>query len=48
MYVSFVLSLLLEGAVGQGSRLVGSQAFETYLVGLCGFSLCGLHLFLPC
>lgn len=37
MYVSFILSLLLEGAMGQGSRLVGSQAFEAYLVGLCGF-----------
>ncbi|KAG1762385.1 armadillo-type protein [Suillus occidentalis] len=31
MYVSFILSLLLEGAMGQGSRLVGSQAFEAYL-----------------
>ncbi|KAG1891855.1 uncharacterized protein F5891DRAFT_1209847 [Suillus fuscotomentosus] len=30
MYVSFILSLLLEGAMGQGSRLVGSQAFETW------------------
>ncbi|KAG1774599.1 armadillo-type protein [Suillus placidus] len=31
MYVSFILSLLLEGAMGQGLRLVGSQAFEAYL-----------------
>ncbi|KAG2115671.1 armadillo-type protein [Suillus cothurnatus] len=31
MYVSSILSLLLEGAMGQGSRLVGSQAFEAYL-----------------
>ncbi|KAG1832884.1 armadillo-type protein [Suillus subalutaceus] len=31
MYVSFILSLLLEGAMGQGSRLVGSQAFDAYL-----------------
>ncbi|KAG1731829.1 armadillo-type protein [Suillus paluster] len=31
MYVSVILSLLLEGAMGQGTRLVGSQAFEAYL-----------------
>ncbi|KAG2158689.1 armadillo-type protein [Suillus bovinus] len=31
MYVSSILSLLLEGAMGQGSRLVGPQAFEAYL-----------------
>ncbi|KAG1831619.1 armadillo-type protein [Suillus variegatus] len=31
MYVSSILSLLLEGAMGQGSRLIGSQAFEAYL-----------------
>jgi hypothetical protein len=44
MYVSFILSLLLEGAMGQGSRLVESQAFEAYLVGPCEFPLYGLHL----
>ncbi|KAJ8595557.1 ARM repeat-containing protein [Rhizopogon salebrosus TDB-379] len=31
IYVSFIVSLLLEGAMGQGSRLVGSQALEAYL-----------------
>jgi len=36
MHISFIVSLLLEGAMGQGSRLVGSQAFEAYLVGLPG------------
>ncbi|KAG1893588.1 uncharacterized protein F5891DRAFT_985734 [Suillus fuscotomentosus] len=31
MYVSSILSLLLEGAMCQGSRLIGSRAFEAYL-----------------
>ncbi|OJA10082.1 hypothetical protein AZE42_06300 [Rhizopogon vesiculosus] len=31
MHVSFTVSLLLEGTMGPGSRLVGSQAFEAYL-----------------
>ncbi|KAH7929550.1 ARM repeat-containing protein [Leucogyrophana mollusca] len=30
-HVSPIASLLLQGALGQGSRLVGSGAFETYL-----------------
>jgi hypothetical protein len=34
LYVSFIISLLLEGALGpNGSVLVGSDAFDTYLVG---------------
>jgi hypothetical protein len=45
MHVSFIVSILLEGAMGQGSRLVGSQALEAYLVGL-RYLLCGLHLFI--
>lgn len=45
MHVSFIVSLLLEGAMGRGSRLVGSQALEAYLVGLRGYLLRSLHLF---
>jgi hypothetical protein len=40
IYVSFIVSLLLEGAMGQGSRLVGSQALEAYLVSLNVYPPC--------
>jgi hypothetical protein len=33
-YISAVASLILEGALGRGSMLVGRDAFDTYLVSL--------------
>ena len=33
VYVSPIASLLLQGALAQGSRLVGSAAFDTFIVG---------------
>jgi hypothetical protein len=38
-YISSVASLLIDGALGRGSMLVGRIAFETFLVSLLQFSM---------